>query len=73
MVLGWLPEAKTCQVIQEDPLPGGEGVSPKGVHQAQEPLHLFSVNRVEVREVQITPPLAIQLISDQLGDIVGVG
>jgi len=69
---GRLSEPKTREVVEEETLPGGEGVGAQGVHHAQEPLHFFPIHRMETRDVEISPPLPIDLVFHQLGGIVGV-
>jgi hypothetical protein len=60
-------------VIQKYPFPRGKGVCPQSVHQCQKPLHLFSVHLMKARELQLSPTLSVQLISDQLRSIMGIG
>jgi hypothetical protein len=47
-------------------------VNPNGVHQRQEPVDLFTIDRVEVEFADALPAMAIELVPDPLGHVVGV-
>lgn len=68
-----LAEPEAGEVIEEEALPGGEGVGPQGIHQAQEAFDLLSVHRVQLGDVQVSPTLPVDLVLHQLRRIMGVG
>jgi len=65
-------ETKVRQVVQEDSLPGREGIGSESVDEAQKPLDLLSIHRMKSSEFHVPPSFPIQLVLNQLGYIVGI-